>query len=532
MVAVTLDHVPDGIGSCILRHRNAAVGIVLQHAVNHGAAGGRTCEEQFLNGAVVHTVIGSGSGNDRISLPDGEVCAGVGNSVVIASGQGILLDGVSTDILACHTLQFAGHLITTHQTLDLIGQFGIGFAVDLADGISFDSDGLGVDGEGFLSLAFVVTLQGDLHEAVGFGIDVLAIGHIVVGTFRQNLVAVLDGDGGFDSLAVIAVGASHALDGGGDLLGGDGHFQLSLGAILQRQIGGEGAGIDPVALVSHSGQGVDAGQRAVSLDSLFGAVIDSAAIQGQSDLSAVSATAVDAGTDDLRAGSGIAPVMGAGGVRSVRVVGVLPLGIGAGGIAVVNRRAVQGRDSLHGLTVVQILAPDTAQQVSHLAGDKGCGGLILNIGYCGSTRIIARLPHQCSLVGVAVSNRYGAIEPASDAAASHVIHLSHRPAVFRQGIQVGHHRLSAHDATGVLGVATEAACVPAVTNDAVTTAYDTAGIAPGVGNGAGIAAQLHSAMVLACDAALAAVAADGGVVDTAGDSAVVYASDAAYELIA
>ena len=120
------------------------------------------------------------------------------------------------------------------------------------------------------------------------------------------------------------------------------------------------------------------------------------------------------------------------------VIGVFLFGVAAGSVAVVNIRTVEGRNRLHGLAVVQILTPDIGacgspgpQQVSHLAGGKGRGELFLNIGCDGSTIIRGPIPQQWVLVGVAVLNRCGTIEPAGDAAAVPASHLSLRPAIFR-----------------------------------------------------------------------------------------------------
>ena len=104
---------------------------------------------------------------------DGQFCSGIGDGVVITSGQGVLLDGISTHILAFHTLQFTGHLILTHQTVHGVGQFRIGFAVDLADSIRLDGDGLGVDGEvcaGIEDGVIITSSQGVLLDSVSTNI--------------------------------------------------------------------------------------------------------------------------------------------------------------------------------------------------------------------------------------------------------------------------------------------------------------------------------------------------------------------------
>ena len=421
---------------------------------------------------------------------------------------------------ACHQHGIA--VLDGQNGSDLLTGVNITFFQTLNGG----GDDLGGDGEVLLGFALVVALQSDLDIAVGLGGEVLTVGDLIIGAFRQHLVAVLDGDGGLDSLAVIAVGASHALDGGGDLLGGDGHFQLSLGAILQRQISGESAGIDPVALVSHSGQGIDALQRTVSLDSLFAAVIDSAAIQGQRDLAAVSTTAVDAGADDLRAGSGIAPVMGDRGVGSVRVVGILPLGIGTGGIAVVNRRAVEGGNSLDGLTVVQILAPDTAQQVSHLAGGELVSGLLLHLGLGRIGVGLADRSHD----GIAVLNGHSAIRRAHYAANDVALltgNCADRPAVFQQ-THLATIRHFAGNATGAAILGCNTAGIPTVSDNSLICTRDAANVISTGFNRSGVSTPFQGAgTVVAHNTTTVAGAGYHRIAHTAGNCSLVVTHNAA-----
>src|ERR1041385_6475304 len=90
-------------------------------------------------GIAIDLALGVG-GDDQRALRDGQVGADIGDGVVGAGGQGVLLDRVGAHVFTGHTAQGAAEAVATDEraTGKLIGQGGVAIAIHL--GLCVGSD--------------------------------------------------------------------------------------------------------------------------------------------------------------------------------------------------------------------------------------------------------------------------------------------------------------------------------------------------------------------------------------------------------